>query len=73
MGQKRELVKQFDKDGNGRLNKEERQAARDFLKKEQASRQAQFGSRFPGGFGGFGRRGGPGATTRPAGPGMFGP
>jgi spore coat protein CotH len=44
MGQQRKLVKQFDKDGDGRLNKEERQAARDFLKKQGAG-----GSR--GGFG----------------------
>src|SRR3954471_17524814 len=33
-GQARKLVKQFDKDGDGRLNKEERAAAREFLKKE---------------------------------------
>ena len=31
-GQPRRLVKQFDKDGDGKLNKEERQAAREFLK-----------------------------------------
>ena len=36
MGQTRKLVKQFDKDGDGRLNKEERQAAREFLQKERA-------------------------------------
>jgi Ca2+-binding EF-hand superfamily protein len=49
MGQVRKLVKQFDKDGDGRLNKEERQAAREFLKKQG------FG-KGPGGFGmgGFG-------------------
>src|SRR5258708_6741435 len=46
MGQRRELVKQFDKDGDGRLNKDERKAAREFLKKS-------------GGPGGF-RPGGPG-------------
>src|SRR5262245_43922631 len=44
MGQQRKLVKQFDKDGDGRLNKEEREAARAFLKTQ----------------GGGGRRGGPG-------------
>ncbi len=33
----RKLVKQFDKDADGRLNHEERQAAREFLKKERAS------------------------------------
>src|SRR4051812_17974807 len=37
MGQIRKLVKQFDKDGDGRLNEEERKAAREFLKKERAS------------------------------------
>ena len=35
MGQERKLLKQFDKDGDGRLNKKERTAARDFLKKER--------------------------------------
>src|SRR5438067_7870410 len=58
MGQQRKLVKQFDKNGDGWLNKEERQAAREFLKKERAE---------GGGRGGFGRgRGGFGP------PGMFG-
>src|SRR5437763_15697515 len=52
MGQQRKLVKQFDKDGDGRLNKEERQAARAFLKKERpAGGRRGFG---PGGRGGFG-------------------
>jgi Ca2+-binding EF-hand superfamily protein len=52
----RKLVKQFDKDGDGRLNKEERQAARELLKKQG------FG-KGPGGFGkGFGKGGfGPGS------------
>jgi Ca2+-binding EF-hand superfamily protein len=50
-GQVRKLVKQFDKDGDGRLNREERQAARAFLKKERASGRGGFG---PGGRGGFG-------------------
>ena len=36
IGQSRKLVKQFDKDGDGRLNQEERQAAREFLQKERA-------------------------------------
>src|SRR5262245_16881470 len=49
MGQVRKLVSQFDKDGDGKLNKEERQAARDFLKKERAE----------GGLGDRGRRFGP--------------
>src|SRR5436190_17154690 len=47
MGQVRKLVKQFDKDGDGRLNKEERKAAREFLKKD--------GRGGPGGKGGFGK------------------
>src|SRR5438552_2180210 len=45
MRQVRKLVKQFDKNGDGWLNKEERKAARDFLKKERASGGG------PGGFG----------------------
>src|SRR3712207_6822969 len=49
MGQTRKLVKQFDKDGDGRLNTEERKAAREFLKKEPRG-----GGRGPGGRGGFG-------------------
>ena len=35
MGQERKLVKQFDKNGDGRLNKQERQSAREFLKKDR--------------------------------------
>src|SRR6266576_2448857 len=45
-GQQRKLVKEFDKDGDGRLNNEERKAAREFIKKQ-------------GGPGGFGPGGGP--------------
>src|SRR5262245_1897225 len=48
------LLKQFDKDRDGRLNIAERKAAREFLQKEIASER---GSR---GFGGRGGRGGPG-------------
>ncbi len=62
MGQRRKLVKDFDKDGDGRLNKEERKAAREFLKKGG------------GGRGGFrpGGPGGPGGPGRgPGGPGGF--
>jgi CotH protein len=47
MGQERKVVKQFDKDGDNRLNLSERQAAREWL-----------GSQPQGGPGGFGRRGG---------------
>jgi len=57
MRQPTKLVKQFDKDGDGRLNQEERKAAREFLAKQGTNR----GPRGPGG-----RRGGPG------GPGGFG-
>lgn len=35
MGQERKVVQQFDRDKDGRLNREERQAAREFLKKER--------------------------------------
>jgi Ca2+-binding EF-hand superfamily protein len=59
MGQVREIVKQFDKDGDGRLNREERKAARDFLQKERAR-------------GGF-RPGGPGGPGGPGRPGGFAP
>src|SRR5262249_5306423 len=55
--QVRKLVKQFDKDGDGRLNREERQAAREFLKKERKG----------GGPGGFG----PGGVKVVFGPGNF--
>ena len=37
MGQQRKLLKQFDKDGDGRLNNEERKAARAFLKTQGKS------------------------------------
>lgn len=48
MMQERKLLKQFDKNGDGRLDKEERQAAREFIKKEGVGRPG-FGP--PGGFG----------------------
>lgn len=64
MAPERKLVAEFDRDGDGKLNRTERQAARAFLKKERESR--------PGGFGPMGR-GGPGGP--PGGPpgGGFGP
>ena len=46
MGQRREILKDFDKDGDKRLNKEERAAAREFLARQPARRM---GPRFPGG------------------------
>lgn len=67
-GQERKLVKQFDKNGDGWLNKDERPAAREFLKKEVAN-----GGNRGGGFGGP-RGGGPGGPGGggPGGPGRAG-
>lgn len=72
-GGDRKLVAQFDEDKDGRLNKEERKAAREFLKKNP--RPGGPGGpggpgRGPFGFGGFGGFGPPGG---PGGPGGFGP
>ncbi len=50
MNNERQLVKQFDKDGSGWLNNEERKTAREWIKEQNANRR--FGG--PGGFGGFG-------------------
>lgn len=58
MQQQRKLLKQFDKDGDGRLNLAERQAARESVKKDGRGR------------GGFGR--GPGGPGGPGGPPGFG-
>jgi spore coat protein CotH len=56
MGQETKLVKQFDKDGDGRLNAAERKAAREFLEKERAEGRGRRGFGGPGGGrGGFGR------------------
>ncbi len=57
MGGKREVVSQFDKDGDNKLNKDERVAAREFLKKNASGRGF-----FPKG--GFGK-----GKTEPAKPG----
>ena len=63
MGQERELVKGSDKDGDGRLNRAERQAARAALKKDNRGGQRKgFGP--PGGFG-PGRGGEPTAKPGP--------
>lgn len=84
MGQNRKLVAQFDKNDDGRLNREERQAAREFLKKDRAAGGGRgfgfgpFGGGGPGGGppgGGFGgpRGRGPGGPGGPGGgPGGFG-
>ena len=62
MGQETKLVKEFDKDGDGRLNSEERKAARESLKKQTGNRR----SGGPGGRrGGFGPQGGTQATPQP--------
>lgn len=64
MKTRRQLVAQFDKDGDGWLNAAERKAAREFIKKEA---KGGFGKGFPGGKGGFGKGGfGPGTfITKP--------
>ena len=66
MGQERKLVAQFDKDGNGWLNKEERAEARE----NSQNGGGRPGGGRPGGFGGPGGRGGeepatPGAKMSP--------
>jgi len=64
MFQETKLVKQFDKDGDKRLNNEERKAAREYLTKERGNR----GPGGPGGRrGGFGPRG---ENQEPAQPGQ---
>ncbi|MFO0849172.1 MAG: CotH kinase family protein [Gemmataceae bacterium] len=61
-GQTRKLVAQFDKDGDGRLNNEERKAAREFLKKNPQGGKGFMGKGPKGGGpGGKGMRFGPGA------------
>jgi hypothetical protein len=63
MGQEKALVKKFDKDGDKRLNRAERTAARASLKKEQAAGKG----RGPGGRRGFGPPpGGFGGRDEPA-------
>lgn len=65
----RQLVKQFDKDGDGSLNKDERQAARDSIKRE-GGRRGGFGGPPGAGFGVPGGRGGPfGRESEPTKPG----
>src|ERR1051325_304228 len=62
MGQHVELLKKFGKDGDKKLNAEERKAAREFLAKDGGNRRR--------GFGGFGRQnqepGKPGEKLTPA-------
>jgi spore coat protein CotH len=67
---KQKLIEKFDKDGDGRLNTEERKAARASL--TSSSRQGFFGGGwggFPGGFGGMGgssQQAKPGAKLSPS-------
>ena len=68
-GQERKLLKEFDKDGNGYLTKEERAEARQKAPPAGGGGRG-FGGGPPGGGGGFGRRGGepprPGEKLTPA-------
>jgi len=60
-GQTRKVVKDFDKNGDGWLNAEERQAARESVKKGGGG----FKGGFKGGFGGKGEEGKPGPKVAP--------
>ena len=56
MGGPRKIVAQFDADKDGKLNADERKAAREFLKKDGGGRKGMFGGKGPpGGFGGKGK------------------
>lgn len=63
------LVKQFDKDGDGRLNTEERRAAMTFLNTQTGGRGMRGPGGPPGGPGGPGGRGGRGGNRTAAQPG----
>lgn len=63
MGQERKIVKDFDRDGDGRLDPDERKAARESLKKDGGPRRGPFGFGPPGG--GPGGPGGPPGRGRP--------
>lgn len=71
MSRERKIVAQFDKDGDGRLNADERKVARELLKNDRGrgGRGPGFGP--PGGFGGGGPGGRPGG--RGGEPGQPGP
>ena len=65
MQREKQLIKQFDKDGNGKLNRKERDAAREWLKKNPAGRGPGFGPPAggpPGADAGAGRGAGPEPT-----------
>lgn len=63
MGQTTRILQQFDKDGDGILNREERTAAREYLKTQRASRPGRM--RFPG-MGGDGEKPQPGEKITPS-------
>jgi len=63
--QETKLLKQFDQDGDGRLNAAERKAAREYLQKQVASGRGRRGGGGRGGPGGFGGRGENQETTGP--------
>ncbi len=67
MNQQRKIVGQFDKDGDGRLNAEERQAARESLRKNGGAGGFGIGKKGPG----FGPPGGGPGWRGTMGPGMF--
>jgi hypothetical protein len=58
MGQERKILKQFDKDDDGRLNADERHAARESLKSDRGPGRGGRGFGPPGGVPGFGPPGG---------------
>ncbi len=64
MGQERKLVEQFDRDADGRLNREERDEARKSMQANGGGRRGGFGP--PGGFGGREEPASPGAKISPA-------
>ncbi|MFT3685225.1 MAG: CotH kinase family protein [Phycisphaerales bacterium] len=66
MGQERKLIKQFDTDGDGKLNAAERAAARESIKKDKANRpNRMMGPGGPGGMGGD-EKGTPGPHVSPS-------
>jgi spore coat protein CotH len=64
-GAERKLVKQFDKNGDGWLNLDERKAARESLASQPQRGRGGPGGRGPGGRGGFGPFGGGGEPGKP--------
>ncbi len=63
MMQDREIIPRFDKDGDGKLNKEERAEARKFMKEEGTRRPGRGPGRGPGGGPGGGAGGPPGMES----------